>query len=136
MRSSVLYRMSLNIMVSQKNLNLWFSTIGSGSCLYHFSFMVAPYFLHISHWNGFLPIVPSPIFFLNQLTTFTHHMTHSLISLSKQPAVAIILRIIYLFFNSIWSYWSLQELKLLSLFRQSCFNQLHWSPIAIFERVK
>ena len=66
------------------------------------------------------PIMPSPIFFLSQLTTFTHHMTHSLISLFKQPTLVILLSLIYLCLNCICYYCSFLctiTRALVSLFR-------------------
>ena len=99
-RSSLLYHMSCKI------LHCSFSTIASGSCLYHFSFLTTSYLLntYFPFFFFLYPIIPSFIFFLSQLTTFTDGMFHSLISFSTQPVLAIFLSLTHIYFNCICSF--------------------------------
>ena len=72
-------------------------------------FILVKYLLSIFFFCFFFvfflyPIIPSFIFFLSQLTTFTDGMFHSLISFSTQPVLAIFLSLTHIYFNCICSF--------------------------------
>ena len=136
MRSSVLYHMIFKYHGVPEEFK---------SLIFHnrFRFMLVPFLLYgCSIFLAYLPLewLPPNCAFTYIFSEPANHIHSPHDSQSHQPfqtTCSCYYFVYHLsFFNSIWSYWSLQELKLLSLFRQSCFNQLHWSPLAIFERVK